>query len=342
MRTIIMTLGLVLCIGTTIWSQDYDQLIEDAENRMYTSEYGAALELYRQAFQVGGGNLNDYFNAACAAARADDPDAAFMYLDKALDANPIEKEWLEEDEDLASLHADDRWNGLLAALDARLEAVAASFPAAHPVGPVTDLPRPRLLSEVSVEEALQSRRSIRTYMDLPLSLAEVSQLLWAAYGLNKPIDNAPDFLRGGLRTAPSAGALYPLEVYLVARNVTGLASGIYLYKSETHQLITLVGADRWQDVSDAAFNQPHFETAAAAIVYSAVFERNTQKYGERGRERYVCMDLGHSAENVYLQAYALKIGTCAIGAFNDLALKQAIRMTRAEEPLYIMPLGKVE
>jgi SagB-type dehydrogenase family enzyme len=338
----VIALILAVCTTSLAWSQDYDQLIEDAENKLYASEYGAALGLYRQAFEVGAGGLNDLFNAACAAAQTGDPDAAFMYLNRALDEGIIEKQWFEEDEDLVPLHTDDRWDGLLAALDARLDAVAASFPEAHPEGPVVDLPEPRLLSDVSVEEALQSRRSVRTYMNLPLSLAEVSQLLWAAYGLNKPIEDAPDFLRGGLRTAPSAGALYPLDVYLVARNVTGLASGIYLYKSETHQLITLVGVDRWQDVSDAGFNQPHFETAAAAIVYSAIFERNTQKYGERGRERYVCMDLGHSAENVYLQAYALKIGTCAIGAFSDLALKQVIRMTRAEEPLYIMPLGKVE
>jgi SagB-type dehydrogenase family enzyme len=95
-------------------------------------------------------------------------------------------------------------------------------------------------------------------------------------------------------------------------------------------------------LKQAGLEQPHFETAAAAIVYSAVFDRNTGKYGQRGRERYVCMDLGHSAENVYLQAYALKIGTCAIGAFSDLSLKKAIGMTREEEPLYIMPFGKVE
>ena len=83
-------------------------------------------------------------------------------------------------------------------------------------------------------------------------------------------------------------------------------------------------------------------TAMAAIVYSAVFERNTHIYGQRGRDRYVCMDLGHSGQNVYLQAYALKIGTCAIGAFADLALKKAIGMTKPEEPLYIMPIGKVD
>jgi SagB-type dehydrogenase family enzyme len=100
--------------------------------------------------------------------------------------------------------------------------------------------------------------------------------------------------------------------------------------------------DRWEALAEACLGQPQFETAAAAIVYSAIFERTTSKYGRRGRERYVCMDLGHSAENVYLQAYALGMGTCAIGAFDDLRLKQAIGMTRQEEPLYVMPVGKME
>ena len=104
----------------------------------------------------------------------------------------------------------------------------------------------------------------------------------------------------------------------------------------------ILEGDRRKDVSKACFDQPQFETASAAIVYSAVYERTMSKYGQRGRDRYVCMDLGHSAENVYLQAYALKIGTCAIGAFTDLWLKKAVGMTRAEEPLYVMPVGKVE
>lgn len=342
MLRITALLVILCCIAPCAWAQEYDGLIQAAEGKYSAQEYAEALDLYKQAFEAGTGGLSDYYNAACTAALAGEQDASFDYLGKAMAAGILERPWLEEDEDLVSLHSDPRWNELLADIDTRLEAIAASFPEAHPEGPVTDLPEPRLLSEVSVEEALQSRRSVRAYLDVPLTLAEVSQLLWAAYGLNKPIEGAPEFLRGGLRTAPSAGALYPLEIYLAAGNVKGLAPGIYLYKSETHRLITLVGADRWQDVSDAGFNQPHFDTAAAAIIYSAVFERNTQKYGERGRERYVCMDLGHSAENVYLQAYTLKVGTCAIGAFSDLALKQVMRMTKEEEPLYIMPIGKVE
>jgi SagB-type dehydrogenase family enzyme len=340
-RTLALT-AIGICVASWLCAQEYEGLIQEAEGKLLASEYREALRLYGQAFEVGDGTLRDLFNAACAAARSDEADMAFAYLNRALAADLIERQWLEEDEDLTSLHPDPRWQDLLAAVDARVDAVNAAFPETHPEHPAIDLPEPRLSSNISVEEALQNRRSLRSYEDTPLTLAEVSQLLWSAYGLSKPIENGPDFLRGGLRTAPSAGALYPLEVYLVARNVTGLDPGIYWYKSENHSLVTLAAEDRWEDLSDAGLGQPHFGTAAAALVYSAVFERNTQKYGERGRERYVCMDLGHSAENVYLQAYALKVGTCAIGAFNDLALKQVIGMTRGEEPLYIMPLGKVQ
>jgi SagB-type dehydrogenase family enzyme len=124
--------------------------------------------------------------------------------------------------------------------------------------------------------------------------------------------------------------------------VTGIPAGVYWYKSEVHKLVRISEEDKWNALSEAAFHQPHFKTAAVAIVYSAIFERCIVKYGQRGRERYVCMDLGHSSENVYLQAYALKVGTCAIGAFTDLWIKKAIGMTKKEEPLLILPLGKVE
>ncbi len=332
---------LVSFFSAPLSAQEYDQLVLEAYSRMLDSDYQAALELYRQAFKAEEGDVFDLYNAACTAAVCEDSDAAFMYLEKAANSILIEKQWLEEDEDLLSLHSDNRWYTLLASIDSRVDSILASLPEEHLDGPVIELPQPRLSSDVSVEEAMQNRRSFRFYEDSPLSIAEVSQLLWSAYGLSYLIEDAPDFLRGGLRTAPSAGALYPLELYLVARNVTDLDPGIYLYRSETHELILITAEDCWEEFSNAGFNQLHFETAAAAIVYSAVFERCTDKYGDRGRERYVCMDLGHSAQNVYLQAYALKIGTCSIGAFSDLALKQVIRMTRTEVPLYIMPLGKV-
>jgi SagB-type dehydrogenase family enzyme len=189
---------------------------------------------------------------------------------------------------------------------------------------------------MTVEQALAERRSIREYAAESLTLEQVAQLLWAAYGVTRPIPNAPR-LRGGLKTAPSAGGRYPLELYLVAGNVTGLEPGVYNYRPEKHELWQTVAGDRRPQVDNG---QGMVEAAPATIVYSAVFERNTGKYGQRGRERYVCMDLGHSAENVYLQATALGLGTCAVGAFVDMDLKVACRMTRDEEPLYIMPVGR--
>jgi SagB-type dehydrogenase family enzyme len=332
----------ILVLSGVAWAQGYDQLVREAQAKTVAKEYDEALELYGRAFQAGEPHYADYYNAACVAALAGDPDKAFVYLNGAVGAGLIEREWLESDEDLESLRSDERWDALLELLDGKVDALVASLPDVHTEGVTIDLPEPRLESETSVEEALSNRRSVRAYSDIPITLAEISQLLWAAYGITMPIEDAPAFLRGGLRTAPSAGARYPLELYVVVRNVEGLPVGVYWYKSETHQLVTIFDDDRWEVLSEAGFHQSHFETAAAAIVYSAIFERNMEKYGQRGRERYVCMDLGHSGENVYLQAYALGIGTCAVGAFGDLALKRAVGMTKPEEPLYIMPLGKLE
>jgi SagB-type dehydrogenase family enzyme len=305
-------------------------------------EVRQALALYEKAFATGEFSHNDFYNAACASARLGKPDGAYSYLFKAIEAGFLEKDQLNQDPDLETLRTDARWETVTAALQQKLETVEKTFPESRPAGPVIELPAPRFDGAVSVEAALKNRRSIRSYLETPMTLAEVSQLLWAAYGITQTRENAPAFIRGGLRTAPSAGARYPLDIYLAAFNVTGLQAGIYWYDSEKHQLMRIFEGDRRKEVSEAAFNQGMFETASAAMVYSAVYERTMVKYGQRGRDRYVCMDLGHSAENVYLQACAMKIGTCAIGAFTDLWLKKAFGMTRAEEPLYIMPLGKIE
>ena len=326
-------------------AEDYSGLTAEAEVKYGENEYAQALDLYRKAFAIGEPRMLDLYDAACNAALAGEPDQAFAYLDKAVPAGMAGKEWaqtIDGDSDLSSLRSDPRWENLKAAMLLRGEEIEASFPEVRAESTLINLPAPVLTGSISVEEALKNRRSIRVYADTTLTLAEVSQLLWAAYGITEPAPDGPDFLRGGLRTAPSAGALYPLELYLVARRVEGIEPGVYWYKSDTHQLMVTPGGDRWNALAEAAIRQPHFETAAAAIVYSAIYERNTSKYGERGRERYVCMDVGHSAENVYLEAYALGVGTCAIGAFIDLAVKQVIGMTRPEEPLYIMPLGRMQ
>ena len=332
----------ILAVASASLAQGYDALVREAETKLMAQKWDKALALYEQAFKTGEFSYGDFYNAACASARLGKPDAAYSYLFKAVDAGFLEKDQLKQDPDLETLRSGARWQAITDAIQQKLETIEKTFPEIRPAGPVIDLPAPRTDGTVSVETALRNRRSIRSYTEAPLTLADISQLLWAAYGITQTRENAPAFIRGGLRTAPSAGARYPLDLYLAAFNVTGLPAGIYWYDSEKHQLMRIVEGDRRKEVSEAAFNQSQFETASAAIVYSAVYERTTVKYGQRGRDRYVCMDLGHSAENVYLQAYALKIGTVAVGAFTDLWLKKAIGMTRAEEPLYIMPLGKVE
>ena len=340
-RAIVLVL-FVLGFASASLAQGYDALVREAETKIMTQKWEEALTLYEKAFKTGEFSYNDFYNAACASARLGKSDAAYSYLFRAIEAGFLEKDLLTKDPDLETLRPGGRWQAVVDSLERRMESVERTFPETRVAGPVIDLPSPRFDGTVSVEATLKNRRSIRSYVEKPLALADVSQLLWAAYGITKTFESMPPFLRGGFRTAPSAGALFPLELYLAAFNVAGLPAGIYWYKSETHQLVRIAEGDKRKEVSEASFNQDQFKTASAAIVYSAVYERTTKKYGERGRDRYVCMDLGHSAENVYLQAYALKIGTCAIGAFTDLWLKKAVGMTREEEPLYIMPLGKVE
>ncbi len=341
MRALIAIL-IVAAAATASFAQGYDALVRDAETKLAAKDYAGALALYEKAFATGEFSAGDYYNAACAASRAGRLDEGYAYLGKAIDAGLVDADLVSKDPDLENLRADPRWQGILDSVQGKTEAMEKSFPENRPAGAAIALPAPRFEGPVSVEAAIEGRRSIREYAAKPLTLAEVSQLLWAAYGITQPMPNAPAFVRGGFRAAPSAGARYPLDLYLVAFDVEGLPAGVYWYKSETHELVRMREGDTRKELSAAAFDQPMFATAAAAIVYSAVYERNTSKYGERGRARYVCADLGHSAENVYLQAFALKIGTVAVGAFSDLQVKKAAGMTRAEEPLYIMPLGKIE
>ena len=193
------------------------------------------------------------------------------------------------------------------------------------------LPGPRDSGEVSVEEALLDRRSIRNYKDEALTLAEVSQLLWAAQGITHP---------GRYRTAPSAGALYPLEVYVIAGNVDGLRPGIYKYCPQGHELEKVAGGDVRADLCAAALDQKCIEDGAAVLVFAAVYERTTEKYGERG-VRYVHMEVGHAAQNVYLQAVSLGLGTVVIGAFDDDEVESMLQMKDDERALCIMPVGRV-
>jgi SagB-type dehydrogenase family enzyme len=192
------------------------------------------------------------------------------------------------------------------------------------------LPNPRLDSDMSIEKALLQRRSTRKYKGTPLTRAEVSQLLWAAQGMTDP---------RGFRTAPSAGALYPLEVYLVAGNVDGIPAGIYRYIPQRHEIAKMVQGDKRAELRDAALGQEQIKQAAAVLVISAFTERTTVKYRDRGI-RYVHMEAGHAAQNVYLQATALGLGTVVIGAFHDDAVRKIMNMPDREQPLTIMPVGR--
>lgn len=192
------------------------------------------------------------------------------------------------------------------------------------------LPEPKYGGVMSVEEALMKRRSVRVFKEGPVMLAALSQLLWAAQGMAD---------QRGLRTAPSAGALYPLELYVVAGNVTGLPPGLYKYGRERHELLDVAKGDRRNDLCNAALGQSSIRRAALVLVLSGVYERTTSKYGERGI-RYVHMEAGHAAQNVYLQAVSLGLGTVVVGAFQDEEVKRLLKMGDRESPLYIMPVGK--
>jgi SagB-type dehydrogenase family enzyme len=193
------------------------------------------------------------------------------------------------------------------------------------------LPGPGYRSGTPVEQALLKRRSVREYKDEPLTLAEISQLLWAAQGITEA--------GRGLRTAPSAGALYPLEVYVAAGNVNDLPGGIYRYLPRGHELLPVVRGDKRAELCNAAWNQSPVGEAAAVIVISAVYGRTTVKYGERGI-RYVHMEAGHAAQNILLQAVSLNLGTVVIGAFNDAQVKKTMNAGNDEQPLYLIPAGK--
>ena len=200
------------------------------------------------------------------------------------------------------------------------------------------LPPPNTEGVLSVEAALANRRSRRHFLNQALTMEQLSQILWAAYGITAPIPGHPA-LRGGLRTTPSAGALFPLEIYVVVGNVYGLTAGVYKYISEKHKLVRIIDRDIRAELSRAALNQLMVRDAPVTLVYTAVFERITARYGERGRERYVWIELGHSAQNVYLQAEALGLGTCAIGAFIDSRVSELLQLPADERPVYLMPLG---
>jgi SagB-type dehydrogenase family enzyme len=191
------------------------------------------------------------------------------------------------------------------------------------------LPAPRIDGGASVEHALAARRSVREFARGALTLPQVAQLLWAAQGVTA---------RDGARTAPSAGALYPLELYLVAGEVRDLAPGVYRYSPGKHRLEPVAVGDLRRGLCAAALAQECVAAGAAVFVFTAVEHRSTRKYGPRG-VRYAHIEVGHAAQNLLLQATALGLGGVTVGAFDDAAVARLLHLPGGEAPVYLLPVG---
>lgn len=193
---------------------------------------------------------------------------------------------------------------------------------------IIPLPRPCISGTMSVEQAIAQRRSIREYGNLPLRLEELSQLLWAVQG---------SVANGSWRTVPSAGATYPLEIYVTVKKVEGLTPGLYHYRVHTHDLELLRKENLAEALARACWNQYFIQEAAVVILFAVNYERTTSRYGKRGIQ-YVYMECGHAGQNLYLQAEALGLGTVAVGAFDDEKVQSLLGIS--EPVVYIFPVGR--
>ena len=196
-------------------------------------------------------------------------------------------------------------------------------PSAGVTGEIVHLPAPRTDSDVSLEEALATRRSVREFTDEPLTTQQISQLLWAAQGITAD---------WGGRTAPSAGALYPLEVYVAMRE------GLYHYLPEGHRLQILGRTDLRASLADAALGQTAVSDAPTVFVIAAVYARTAEKYEDRA-ERYVQLEAGHACQNLLLEAVALGLGAVPMGSFSDAEVARTLGLPTGQTPLYLVPVG---
>lgn len=189
---------------------------------------------------------------------------------------------------------------------------------------VTALPPPRLEGSTSLEQALVRRASVRSFSAEPLTREQLAQLLWAAQG----ITHGP-----GYRTAPSAGALYPLEVYAATREVS------LRYVPQGHRAEEWEPGQDWQALVDATPSQEAVSQAAVVFVIAGVVRRTAVKYGGRSRA-YVDLEAGHCAQNLLLQAVSAGLGAVTIGAYNEDRLAAYFAMPAGETPLYMIPAGR--
>jgi SagB-type dehydrogenase family enzyme len=197
-------------------------------------------------------------------------------------------------------------------------------------GATIKLPEARRQGAMSLEAALWARHSTRALTRDSLSLADVGQLLWAAQGVNRP---------DGHRTAPSAGATYPLELYLLAARIRDVPAGVYHYQPAGHELERVAAGDRLPDLIPAATRQTWIADAAAVVVFAGAFDRTAGRYRDRA-ERYVAIEVGAAGQDLYLQAAALGLGTTMVGSFQDSTLARVVDLPAGQRPMGIMPVGR--
>jgi SagB-type dehydrogenase family enzyme len=190
------------------------------------------------------------------------------------------------------------------------------------------LPKPRTDGPMSVEAAIARRRSVRRYGPESLTLEQLGQLLWSAQGITGD--------RANRRAAPSAGGRHPLVFYVCG------SDGVWRYHPQGHFLTLHLERDVREDLAGAAWRQRFIAEAPCVFAVSAIFERTTERYQERGQLRYVPMDLGHAAENLALQAIGLGLVSVPVGAFDDDAVERVLDLPAREEPMYLIPVGHPE
>ena len=195
-----------------------------------------------------------------------------------------------------------------------------------------NLPHPVTDNGMSVREAIYQRRSVRDYSPEGLTLKEVSQLLWAAGG--KTVDG----VTGPTRAYPSAGGIYPLEFYLVAGDVEGLEAGLYHYDWKDNSLTLVDKGDIRSSLAASAYGQKMLERAPATIIITAIYEKTTSRYGERGKNLFVPMDAGHAGQNIHLEALNLGLGTVMVAGFKAEGTVKALKNMEGV-PIYMMPIG---
>jgi SagB-type dehydrogenase family enzyme len=197
------------------------------------------------------------------------------------------------------------------------------------------LPKPSFSQTPSFFQILQKRQSIRQYKEQSLTQQQLSQLLWATTGIRETHQGF------SYRTAPSAGALYPIETYVIINNITDIPQGIYHYDIQHHQLETLQKGDFRQQIAQGALDQPMCTTAAVVFVWTAIFERMKWKYGQRAY-RYIYLDCGHIAENLALSATSLGLGSCQIAALYDDEINVLLDIDgKNESVLYLSTVGSI-